>query len=113
MGSWCQAWPHTTSPPPHHHLAAAEQQTGEMETSGRVSLVSLTLLLLLLIATAHPLNPAEEGPPLIRRKRFIDITGLVPTLFKASFFPTPFFPTNFIGLQVTLPAPKIKRRVRV
>merc|ERR1711997_1229923 len=105
MGSRCWAWQYTTSP--HHlHHHHHHHHTGEMRT------LALLLLLMIATATAFPLSPAEDGTPLIRRKRFIDITGLVPTIFRASFFPTPFFPTNFIGLQVTLPAPKIKRRVR-
>merc|ERR1712241_1127537 len=92
------------------HLLTSSTTSTSTTTEMRIS--ALLLLLMIATALAFPLTPAEDGAPLIRRKRFIDITGLVPTIFRASFFPTPFFPTNFIGLQVTLPAPKIKRRVR-
>jgi len=42
---------------------------------------------------------------LARRKRFI-LPGVTPNLLNILLFPTPILPTNFIGLQVTLPAPK-------
>jgi len=42
---------------------------------------------------------------LVRRKRFI-LPGVTPNLLNILLFPTPILPTNFIGLQVTLPAPK-------
>jgi len=51
------------------------------------------------------LEHKQASENLVRRKRFVLPPN--PNLLNLVLFPTGFFPTNFIGLQVTLPAPKI------
>merc|ERR1712004_490757 len=83
-------------------------QDRRMQRSSSALLLLLLLIGAVLQSKASPLpKDFDNDQPLVRSKRSPTLGLNIANLLRVAAFPFVFLPTNFIGLQVTLPRPKL------